>query len=276
MSEGLAFLPMYDVSGTRPAAEALWSALRDALRAEGIAAPDTIDRSPSRLDGWSRRDLVLGQTCGLPYISTLADRVTLLGAPDYAVEACPPGFYRSALVVRADDRRTDVGAFFGSTFALNGFDSQSGYAAALSHIAPWAKDGRFFGRAVKTASHKASMEAVGAGAADMASIDAVTWRMSIGREAVTDRLRVLALTEPTPGLPFIARAGAPLEASRRAIERALSDLPTAADAFGIVGFVRFERADYGVIAERLAAANAVVSLPPLEAIDAAGIASPPT
>ncbi len=268
MNGGLAFLPMYDVAGTRPAAAALWGAIRDAFRAEGIAAPDQIDRSPARMDGWTRPDLVLGQTCGLPYISRLAERVTLLGALDYGVEGCPPGYYRSALVVRADDPRTAVEDFFGSALALNGVDSQSGYGAVMSHVAPLAQAGRFFGRAVKTASHGASMEAVAMGAADMASIDAVTWRLSVGREQATERLRVLALTDPTPGLPFIARAGQALEPSRRAIERAVSGLPAeAAEVFGIQGFVRFERADYAVIADRLKAALAVVDLPPFEAAE---------
>jgi len=266
MNDGLAFLPMYDVAGTRPAATALWGALRDALRAEGVPVPEAIDRSPARMDGWTRSDLVLGQTCGLPYISELADRVTLLGALDYAVDGCPPGFYRSALVVRADDPRADVADFFGAAFALNGVESQSGYGAALSHVAPFAQAGRFFGRAVKTPSHAASMAAVAAGAADMAAIDAVTWRMSLGREPATDGLRALAFTAPTPGLPFIARPGAPLEASRRAVERATANLPPAAAPFGIAGFVRFERADYDVIQERLAAAKALVDLPPFEVV----------
>ena len=48
----------------------------------------------------------------------------------------------------------------------------------MAAAAPLARDGRFFGRAINTGSHKASMELVASSQANIAAIDLVTWRMS--------------------------------------------------------------------------------------------------
>ena len=73
-----------------------------------------------RLQGWLHPDLILGQTCGLPYISKLCDKVELVGTPDYGVEGCPPGFYHSTLVSSSADPRRHLSEFLGSTLAFNG------------------------------------------------------------------------------------------------------------------------------------------------------------
>ena len=91
--------------------------------------------------GWTDPGLVLGQTCGLPFVRELAGRVALVGAPDYGLPGCPPGWYRSAVVVRADDPREALAGFRGARLAVNGSDSQSGWGAILHHAAPLAAAG---------------------------------------------------------------------------------------------------------------------------------------
>ena len=198
----IAFLPMYAVRGARDHADTLWSCLRNSLRGNGLEAPEQVAAITPRIDGWLHPDLILGQTCGLPYITRLCDRVELVGTPDYGVEGCAPGFYHSTLVVAATDRRQHLSELFGGTFAVNGRDSQSGYGAMMAAAAPFAKAGRFFSRAIHTGSHDASMRLVAEGFADIAAINSVTWRMSRQFNSVTEGLRSIGTTAPTPGLPF--------------------------------------------------------------------------
>src|SRR4029077_13655525 len=98
-------------------------------------------------------------------------RVELVGTPDYGVEDCAPGFYHSTLVVSSNDRRQHLSEFLGCTLAVNGKDSQSGYGAMMRASAPYARGGRFFGRAIHTGSHETSMRRVANGLADIAAID---------------------------------------------------------------------------------------------------------
>ena len=167
----VAFLPMYVVRGTRNHAETLWLCLRNSLRSSGIEVPERTASFEPRVKGWLHPDLIIGQTCGLPYISMLHDRVELIGTPDYGVEGCAAGFYHSTLVVGVADKRRHLSEFCGGTVALNGTNSQSGYGALMRSAAPFARDRRFFGRAILTRSHEASMRLVAQGLADIAAID---------------------------------------------------------------------------------------------------------
>jgi ABC-type phosphate/phosphonate transport system substrate-binding protein len=250
---------MYDWPEVRAATDALWAALRGALRARGVPAPETLERQRGLMEVWTDPGLVLGQTCGLPLVRGLAGRVAVVGALDYGLPGCAPGEYRSAVVVRADDPREGLADFRGARLALNGTDSQSGYGAILHHVAPLAEGGRFFGAAEVTGSHAASGALVASGGADIASIDHVSWNLWL-RHRDDGRLRVLMLTDPTPGLPLIT-AGE-VGPVRAAVVAAVAELPEdVRAALGLRGFRAFEAADYAVIAERLAEAEARVALP---------------
>jgi hypothetical protein len=233
----VASLPMHDWPEVRAATDALWAALRDALRARGLPAPDALSRGDPR---WTDPGLALSQTCGLPFRLGLHARVTLVGAPDYGLAGCPPGQYRSAIVARADDPRAGAAAFARARFAYNAADSQSGWAALVAALGPRAPaDG------LRTGAHRASVVAVAEGRADVAAIDAVSWRLAEAWEPAARRLRVLAWTRPTPGLPFITAAGrdpAPYAAAAAAGIAALD--PASRAALGLESFVRVGPAAY--------------------------------
>lgn len=261
MTKAIAVLPMYDRPELCDATDRLWACLARALRDEGIAAPEALTRGSEPMRAWLHPRLVLGQTCGLPFVRHLAPRVTLIGAPDYGVPGCPPGYYRSAIVVRRTDAREDLEAFRGAPVALNGSDSQSGYAALLHHVMPQARAGRFFGAGRVTGSHAASARCVAEGAADIAAIDYVSWRSIQRFDHCAAALRVLALTEPTPALPYIAAAGADAIRSATAAAAGIAALDAAARRdLGLDGFRAFKPADYRPLATRLAAAEAMVRL----------------
>ncbi len=201
----IASLPMYDRAETAAANDRLWAAIRDRLRAEGLAAPDALTRGADDLwPQWTSPDLVFSQTCGFPYRARLHGKVTLIGTPDFGVEGAPPGHYRSMFVARADDPRQSVKAFDGAAFAYNEDLSQSGWAAPQTHAA---RLGIRLPPALKTGAHRLSALAVLDGRADIAALDAVTWRMLRRWDAFAAELKVVGMTDPTPGLPYIAAAG---------------------------------------------------------------------
>lgn len=243
----IAALPMYDWPEVRAETDALWAAIRDAMRAEGFAAPEALTRGADPWAVWRDPDLLLAQTCGLPYAARLAGDVTLLGAPAFAVEGCEKGEYRSAVIARADSGAESLDDLAGARFAFNMRESQSGWAA-LDRTTPIRAH---FGDLVETGAHRASVAAVAEGCADCAAIDAVSWTLARRHEAAAAGLRVVAWTDPTPGLPYIsARRHAP-DAARLAgaVEAAVAALPpTVADALTLTGFRRWPEAAYAPLA----------------------------
>mgnify|MGYP000341917737 CR=1 FL=1 len=115
----IASLMMYLRPETAAATARYWALIRDGLRARGVAAPEGLDNAREEFAVWKAPDLTLSQTCGMPYRLWLHDRVTLIGTPDFAVEGCPPGYYHSVFVVRANDPRETISEFRAARFTYN-------------------------------------------------------------------------------------------------------------------------------------------------------------
>jgi ABC-type phosphate/phosphonate transport system substrate-binding protein len=239
----IASLAMYDMAPLRPATARLWGLIRDRLRAEGLPAPEALTEGPAAYwPAWEAPDLVLSQTCGLPYRSRLKERVTLVGTFDYGVEGCAPGHYRSVLVVGRTDPRSRIEDFAGAPLAYNEALSQSGWAAPQTHAAGL---GFAFAPGPQTGSHRASLLAVAEGRAAVAALDAVTWRHLQRWEPAAARVRVLAETAPTPGLPCIAGPAADGPRSLAAAAAAIAALaPADRDLLGLRGIVALPQAAY--------------------------------
>jgi ABC-type phosphate/phosphonate transport system substrate-binding protein len=198
----IASLPMYDRPETAEATDRLWAAIRDRMRAAGLTAPEALTRGEVDLwRHWTSPDLVISQTCGYPYRSRLYGTVTLIGTPDFGIEGCAPGFYRSVFVARRDDPRDTLAQFDGAPFAWNDDLSQSGWAAPRTHFD---RAGLRLAPVLRSGGHRLSALAVAEGRADFASLDAVTWRLLERWDPVAPQLRVIGRTDPTPGLPYIS------------------------------------------------------------------------
>ena len=241
----IASLPMYDRPETQGANDRLWAGVRDHLRAAGHEAPEALSRSDDLWGQWLAPDLLLSQTCGLPFRARLHDKVTLVASPDYGLEGCAPGYYRSVLVARATDARAEPRAFDGAALAYNEGLSQSGWGA----IWEWAQQaGIALTPAVQTGSHRASALAVAEGRADWASLDAQTWRMISRWDDWARGLRVIGTTRPTPALPFITAQGrdpAPIRAALVAAIAALS--PPDRDTLSLRGVINIPACDYRAV-----------------------------
>lgn len=239
----IASLGMYDFGPAQAANDRLWALIRDGLRARGIQAPDTLTRGEHAYwDAWQSADLTLSQTCGYPFRARLHDRVSYVGTPDYGVEGCPPGYYRSVFVARADDPRQTLADFDGARFAYNEALSQSGWAAPQTHAA---KLGLHLPPALQSGGHRLSALAVAEGRADIAALDAVTFALLQASEPAMAGLREIARTEPTPGLPYITAAGQDPEPIFAALDEAIAALP-APDriTLRLKGLVRIPRETY--------------------------------
>lgn len=239
----IASLGMYDFGPAQAANDRLWALVRDGLRDRGIAAPETLTRGEHAYwDAWQAPDLLLSQTCGYPFRARLHDRVGYVGTPDYGVEGCPPGYYRSVFVARADDPRQGLHGFDGAPFAYNEGLSQSGWAAPQTHAA---KLGIRLPPVLQSGGHHLSALAVVEGRADIAALDAVTHAMLQEVEPKMAGLRSVALTDPTPGLPYITARGQDPEPIFAVLSDAIAALPASDRAtLHLTGLVRIPRAAY--------------------------------
>jgi len=131
MNALVAAFPMYDWPEARAQTDALWAAIRDRLRGQGIAAPDGLVRrnadlpavpggirdgsgraiapDPATLppDGldlgvlWRHPKLLVAQTCWGPMERGLDAHVQVVGQPDYsAFEGGDGELYASAILIR--------------------------------------------------------------------------------------------------------------------------------------------------------------------------------
>lgn len=198
-----ASLAMYDAGGAATAA--LWDDLQQGLRADGIAdVPQDLTVPDDYEAGWLAPDLLLAQTCGYPLVHLLHGQVCYVGTPVYDVEGMEGPYYRSALVVRADDPAESLEDLRGQRAAFNSGHSQSGYNAFRDAVSRFASDGRFFSSAIPTGSHAASVQAIITDKADIAAIDAVS--LALMGQKIRNAIKVIGWTDKAPGLPLITSA----------------------------------------------------------------------
>ncbi|WP_161974189.1 phosphate/phosphite/phosphonate ABC transporter substrate-binding protein [Rhizobium deserti] len=196
---------------------------------------------------WQSFDLVLAQTCGLPYATSLRSRVRLVGTPSYDI-GCAPGFYYSVLITPAGHAFDGLERFFGR-IAVNGTDSQSGFAALQLALLRPNGSPRGALDICQTGSHRASIKAVAEGRAELAAIDVVSFKLALRHMPETAAVTVVGCTSPTPGLPLItARPAVELEPMRAAVREAIVGLGNECrKALLITGFEVIEDRAYDVV-----------------------------
>lgn len=201
----IASLPMYDWPEVQPATDRLWTAVAQELRHRGINAPDALTRDPDLWTQWEAPDLLLSQTCGLPLRARLRGKVRLVGSPDYRLDECPPGYYASKIIVRARERSVDPKDWRTLRLVCNEDRSQSGWASILNHASDLDTK---FASMVMSGGHRNSIRMVADGEADIAAIDAQSWRLAQAHDPWMTKLRVIGQTSPTPATPFITSGDA--------------------------------------------------------------------
>jgi len=208
----IASLPMYWRDETADLWRAFWAEVRAAARLEGPLLPDLTppgDIPPPWTEHWLRPDLALSMTCGLPFRTVLKDKVTYVGTLDFGPGQAP-GHYQSQVITR---RGVDPAAPL--RLAYNSADSQSGWAVTQS-AQPFSDMPRF-SDFIATGSHAASLATVAEGRADIAYIDAVTWRLLKRYDPNAQRVLLYGRSVTTPGLPLITALGIDPTPLRRAL-----------------------------------------------------------
>ncbi|MCA0928585.1 phosphate/phosphite/phosphonate ABC transporter substrate-binding protein [Ruegeria profundi] len=233
----IAMLGMYDMPPLQDANDRFWALIRTHL---GFG-PDHLTRDVDMWDVWLSSDLTFAQTCGMPYRTRLHGKVQLVGTPDYGLEGCPPGYYRSIFLARKDDPR-DLDALSAGTFAYNDHLSQSGWAAPLVHLAA---RGLRPNATVETGGHARSADAVANGRADFAALDALTWELLKTHSDLSTFLREVDVTKPTPALPYITANGQDAPGITHAVRSAIDNL-SAADRkmLHLRGLIKIPAGDY--------------------------------
>ena len=176
------------------------------LRQRGWSEALQIDRSVDDLSSfWVAPNLLLGQTCGYPLVTSLRERTHVLGTPEFTFPHCAGTHYASLFLAREDSGLQSLQDLRGRRIAMNGMDSHSGMNALRHSVAPLAHTGRFFGALQLTGGHRESLQAVQSGAADATCVDCVHYGFALrdAPERVAG-LRLLHVTATAPGLPFIA------------------------------------------------------------------------
>ena len=130
MSAPLASLSMYDWPETASALDRLWALIQANLANENLEAPLDLTRTDDVFDLWMQPEMLIGQTCGWPYVSHLRDRVIPFARIVYDLD-CEPGHYYSVYIGQspsdADYLKDGQSLLDAGKIAINGDDSQSGF-----------------------------------------------------------------------------------------------------------------------------------------------------
>lgn len=260
---------MYDWPEVHPRLDAFWTRIATALKAEGVEAPATLSRPGSIASTWTLPDLLVGQTCGLPYVSHRCGNAVLVARPDFDLPGAVDASYCSALICRSGDDAENLAAFKDKTAAINEFGSQSGCNALADAVLDVSSDQPFFGSVVLSGAHRESARMVADGICDIAAIDAVAWALFAELEQIRyQKLRVLCWTRPMPSLPFITakRSAGVMDQIYSALELACGkDCPTPIPK----GILKCEDGDYDpirVMAARVAGLQLAPNTPALRKI----------
>ena len=206
---------MYDRREIRAATDSLWQAIRTSLG----HGPAQLTRSDDPWPLWQDQNLLLGQTCSLPYRLKLAKDVQYVGTPDYGLEGCPPGYYASVEPL-----------------------SQSGWAGPIDHLHRYSIRPS---RCLRSGSHQNSARYVAEGRTDFAAIDSQSWRLIKAYDPWAKNLFEIGQSDPTPGLPMICAQNFHADELAQACTQAISSLPESPrETLGLKGFVDLSAAAY--------------------------------
>ena len=241
----------------------LFRAVADALgRGTTLVVDDRASGPPpGEIDPFRRGTADIGFLCAPAYLAlrrcATRSPVELLGlAP---VFDDPRGAGRPVcfadVVVELNHPATSFDDLRGSRLGFNDTESLSGLLALALHLAARGEDLSFFASIVRTGSHHASLEALAAGAIDIATIDATTMRTERDHPLLA-RVRTIAVLGPHPVQPIVVRADLPLEV-RAAVVSTLLAMNTEPDSrallasFACLGFAPVDDDDYAELERRL-------------------------
>lgn len=253
---------MYAVN---PTVAALWRELFGwVMQRADVSAQWVEHAAPAPLaELWRRDDLACTFICGYPW-ATWDDikrpRPLAVAAP--IPRGQPRSHYASDIVVRADSSFTSIEDLFGRRMAWTVEDSQSGYQALRTWLAPRAKGKALFSATIgPLVTPRRVIDAVVAGDADAGPLDSYFHALLQRHEsALAAQLRAVASTPPTP-MPLLVASSSMPDAQRIRLADALiecgrrTEAAPLLEALCLEGFAEVNADAYSVLADRAAEAD---------------------
>jgi len=198
--------------------------IRDA--AGKVIASDPARLPPEELDPhelWLHPALLFAQTCWGPMELGVSDHVQVVGQPKYdGFEGGQGELYSSAIIIRAGETPSvqpplDGSAIIplellrGRRFTFNDPHSMSGLLGLTRDLEVMNQTLDLFAERSRSGGHRASIIAVAAGTADVATIDCRSLALAQRFEPAAREVRVVGWTRRRKGLPFITSRHTPQE-----------------------------------------------------------------
>jgi hypothetical protein len=195
---GKVSLPMYNLPEMRSANATFWGALRTELARRGLCdIPEALDFERRPVPDGIEAETLITQVCGYPLQTIYRGQATILAAPVYAAAHCSGAYHVGVFIVHR---------------AYNSRHSNSGMNLPRRSLADIAGGKRFFGSVTETHSQPGNIERVARGEADATCVDCVTYAFFCHHRSELGSLtRVLAVTPPSPSIPFVTSSRAPDE-----------------------------------------------------------------
>ncbi len=233
-----AIIAMFPFAHLDGAFDTVWTSLRN--RVEWL--PETLEKSGVPSLSWLDPSLALGMTCGWPLVSNLRDQVRCIGSFHYTVDGAEEFRYRSTVVTSSAvlQPTPNTRAVINDPLSLSGHISLLRYMG----VKTWP------GELITSGGHRSSLEIIGRGEADIASIDAVSLAHLLEADpAVMNNVNIVGAGPLVPTLPLICSAAASdsqVAELRQGIAATVAD-PANSEAMAtlrISGFTPLDLSDY--------------------------------
>ncbi|MEX2280627.1 MAG: PhnD/SsuA/transferrin family substrate-binding protein [Acidimicrobiia bacterium] len=175
-----------------------------AFRSAGTEVVTVAGPWDDRFEAFQDRQVLAGWLCGLLHVELRSQ-----GDWPYRAVAAPPStrpatlgrpVYFGDIVVADQSDRVTFKDLAGARFAYNEEGSLSGHRMMIDHLQAIGSDLSFFGGAIRSGSHVASLRLVANGSADCAIIDST---LIDDRVEGTDAIRVVTSVGPYPAPPLV-------------------------------------------------------------------------
>ena len=202
---------MYNLPEMRSLNAAFWGALRVELERRGLGGiPEALDFERRPVPAEIETHTLFTQVCGYPLQTIYRGQATILGAPIYAAEHCSGASHAGVFIVHRHSPYRQLADLRGCRFAYNSRHSNSGMNLPRRSLASIAGDKPFLGTVTETHSQPGNIERVARGEADASCVDCVTYAFFCRhRPELGNLTRLLAVTPPSPSIPFVTSSSTP-------------------------------------------------------------------
>lgn len=257
---------MYDFPEVQNSTEKLLVALVGALEScnetAHVQTPDSSVHA-ELMNMWRSKDMVLSQSCGLPFMEELHQFVNVFGTPTWTDVSDERGRYQTVIVVRESLGVSSIAEVSGLRPVVSNTQSLSGWCSLGVVLSEVTTEPSFVQPFTQSGGHAMSLQMLHDDKADIASIDAATFRLlSRHRPALVKNVRVIGYGPLVPATPFVVSKTCGVSTGQvfQAVEEVFQrpSLQEALNHLGISGFVRLANSDYDMLSDLVKTAEVVL------------------